>query len=146
MESIKSSLDSFPLPKKIKENLLRLELIKKVWKEVVKNDSLSPVYIMDDYLFIESTEHYLLQQIRLNSYLICQKINNCLEEACLPPIKGIKTRLAGKPSTKLNEKKVFFQKQKPSSEELQTLLNLCQHLKDDDLKVLFQRLIKTFYA
>ncbi len=185
MEQVKSSLYSLPLPRKIKENILRLELIKEVWGEVVKDCKLSfsrhpeqsegfdqerclanarhdrvglspqggarglplPSFIEDDYLFVEADEHYLLQRLRLQSHLLCQRLNQRLKEASLPPIKGIKTRLVVKPYPNLTAQKLHFRKQTLSSKDLQALLDFCQSsLSDTELKGLFLRLIKTLYA
>ena len=60
----------------------------------------SPAFIEDDYLIVEAEDHYLLQQVRLQSHLLCQRINQRLKEASLTPIKGIKTRLVVKSSPK----------------------------------------------
>jgi hypothetical protein len=148
MEQVKSSLQSLPLPRKIKENILRLELIKKVWKEIgdKRLGFTTPAFIEDDYLFVEGEEHYLLQQLRLQSHLLCKKLNQRLKEASLPPIKGIKTRLVGKPSPYPLAKCVRIAKPNLSSKDLQTLLELCQSLSDTELKGLFLKLIKTLYA
>ena len=148
MEQVKSSLQSLPLPRKIKENILRLEVIKEVWKEIgdKRLGYTSPAFIEDDYLFVEGEEHYLLQQLRLKSHLLCKKINQHLKEASLPPIKGIKTRLVGKPSPNPSAKCVRIGKQNLSSKDLQALLELCQSLSDAELKGLFLRLINTLYA
>jgi hypothetical protein len=148
MEQVKSSLQSLPLPRKIKENILRLEVIKEVWKETVDKrlGLTSPAFIEDDYLFVEGEEHYLLQQLRLKSHLLCKKINQRLKEASLPPIKGIKTRLVAKPSPNPSAKCVRIEKPTLSAKDLQDLLELCQSLSDTELKGLFLRLINTLYA
>jgi len=148
MEQVKSSLQSLPLPRKIKENILRLEVIKEVWEEIgdKKLGFTSPAFIEDDYLFVEGEEHYLLQQLRLQSHLLCKKINQRLKEASLPPIKGIKTRLVVKPFLTPSAKGARIGKPNLSSKDLQTLLELCQSLSDTELKGLFLRLIKTLYA
>jgi len=148
MEQVKSSLHCLPLPRKIKENILRLEVIKEVWKEIgdKKLGFTSPAFIEDDYLFVEAEEHYLLQQLQLHSHLLCKKINQRLKEASLPPIKGIKTRLVVKPSLNPSAKCVRIAKPNISSKDLQTLLELCQSISDTELKGLFLRLINTLYA
>jgi hypothetical protein len=148
MEQVKSSLHCLPLPRKIKENILRLEVIKEVWKEIgdKKLGFTSPAFIEDDYLFVEAEEHYLLQQLQLHSHLLCKKINQRLKEASLPPIKGIKTRLVAKPSLNPSAKCVRIAKPNISSKDLQTLLELCQSISDTELKGLFLRLINTLYA
>ena len=148
MEQVKSSLQSLPLPRKIKENILRLELIKKVWKEIgdKRLGVTSPAFIEDDYLFVEGEEHYLLQQLRLKSHLLCKKLNQRLKEASLPPIKGIKTRIVVKPFLNPSAKGARIEKPSLSSKDLQALLELCQSLSDTELKCLFLRLIKTLYA
>jgi len=129
----------------------------------------SPAFIEDDYLIVEAEDHYLLQQVRLQSHLLCQRINQRLKEASLTPIKGIKTRLVVKssskttvtqsplsipqisPSVTLSEAKGLSPQNKPTkpklpSKDLQALLDLCQSLSDTELKGLFLRLIKTLYA
>ena len=136
----------------------------------------SPAFIEDDYLIVEAEDHYLLQQVRLQSHLLCQRINQRLKEASLTPIKGIKTRLVIKssskttatqsppsipqippsvtlspPSVTLSEAKGLSPQNKPTkpklpSKDLQALLDLCQSLSDTELKGLFLRLIKTLYA
>jgi len=148
MEQVKSSLQSLPLPRKIKENILRLEVIKEVWKEIGdKRLGVTSVgFIEEDYLFVEAEEPYLLQQLRLQSHLLCKKINQRLREASFPPIKGIKTRLVVKPSLNPSAKCVRIGKPNLSSKDLQTLLELCQSLSDTELKGLFLRLINTLYA
>ena len=148
MEQVKSSLHCLSLPRKIKENILRLEVIKEVWKETVDKRLGFPSvgFIEDDYLFVEGEEHYLLQQLSLQSHLLCKKINQRLKEASLPPIKGIKTRLVAKPSLNPPAKCARIAKPNLSSEDLQTLLELCQSLSDAELKGLFLRLINTLYA
>ena len=148
MEQIKSSFQSLPLPRKIKENILRLEVIKEVWKEIgdKRLEVTSPAFIEDDYLFVEAEEHYLLQQLQLKSHLLCKKINQRLKEASLPPIKGIKTRLVAKPSLNPSAKYARIAKPNLSSKDLQALLELCQSLNDAELRGLFLRLINTLYA
>ena len=148
MEQVKSSLQSLPLPRKIKENILRLEVIKEVWKEIGdKRLGVTSVgFIEEDYLFVEAEEPYLLQQLRLQSHLLCKKINQRLREASFPPIKGIKTRLVVKPSLNPSAKCVRIGKPNLSSKDLQTLLELCQSLSYTELKGLFLRLINTLYA
>jgi hypothetical protein len=148
MEQVKSSLHCLPLPRKIKENILRLEVIKEVWEEIgdKRLGFTSPAFIEDDYLFVEAEEHYLLQQLRLKSHLLCKKINQRLREASFPPIKGIKTRLVVKPSLNPSAKYMPLGKPNLSSKDLQTLLELCQSLSDTELKGLFLRLINTLYA
>jgi hypothetical protein len=148
MEQVKSSLQSLPLPRKIKENILRLEVIKEVWKEIgdKRLGFTSVGFIEEDYLFVEAEEHYLLQQLQLRSHLLCKKINQRLREASLPPIKGIKTRLVVKPSLNPSAKCVRIVKPNLSSKDLQALLELCQSLSDTELKGLFLRLINTLYA
>jgi len=148
MEQVKSSLQSLPLPRKIKENILRLEVINEVWKEIGDKRLGFPSvgFIEDDYLFVEAEEHYLLQQLRLHSHLLCKKINQRLREASFPPIKGIKTRLVVKPSLNPSAKYVRIAKPNLSSKDLQALLELCQSLSDTELKGLFLRLINTLYA
>jgi hypothetical protein len=97
MEQVKSSLQSLPLPRKIKENILRLEVIKEVWKEIgdKRLGFTSVGFIEEDYLFVEAEEHYLLQQLQLRSHLLCKKINQRLREASFPPIKGNKDAFSG---------------------------------------------------
>jgi len=253
MVSVRSSIHNLPLPRKIKENLLRLEVITEFWGEVLKDCNLlfsrhsepsfchpeppfchpersegshkrrshpvesercfvltqhdregkvqhdrkgkaqhdrgkdaryyrvepssrgenlqlpSPAFIEDDYLIVEAEDHYLLQQVRLQSHLLCQRITQRLKEASLTPIKGIKTRLVVKfspkttatqsppsipqipPSVTLSEAKGLSPQNKPTkpklpSKDLQALLDLCQSLSDTELKGLFLRLIKTLYA
>ncbi len=146
MESLRELIEKLPLGPKIKENLIRQQILIPLWESLLPphlRTKCSFYAVEEDQLILSTEDHYLLQELRLYSHLICQRFNQILREYGLPPLKGIRGRLQKKSSEERFPKNKSLPLEKKDILDLQ---NLCQDISDRELRESFlnllQRIIK----
>lgn len=143
MKALREIFLNLDLSSKFKKDLLLLELLQKNWKEIVDKEFSSkaiPVLIQDETLWIEVSDHYILQILSGKTLDILEKIKKFLPEKFT--IKKIRFKINPSLGTFSENKKKI--KSFSNSQNLKKFLNFCEEIKDPELKKLFIRMFKSY--
>ena len=148
MEELKKFIFEMPILKTIKEDIIRLWIAQKFWKEVVGEElakKTRPYCVNKGVLIVEVDDIFVGQIISLKSYFYIEKLNKRIfSEKIFSDLqagfKGIKIRI------KKKERKRVERIVKKRRGDLDKYMEVCKYLEDKELRQVFEAMLRAYVS